>query len=91
VADVHNVLINGGIYGYPSTSRNPAGKLRLLYESAPMSMIMEQAGGAGSTGRGRILDIQPSLIHQRYVALIVRFIELYEAGLNLTYHRATFE
>ena len=59
VADVHNILINGGIYGYPATRDNPDGKLRLLYESAPMAMIMEQAGGAGSTGTGRILDVQP--------------------------------
>ena len=59
VADVHNVLINGGIYGYPSTRDEPEGKLRLLYESAPMSMIMEQAGGAGSTGYGRLLDVLP--------------------------------
>lgn len=59
VADVHNVLINGGIYGYPSTRDDPNGKLRLLYESAPMAMIMEQAGGAGSTGYGRILDVLP--------------------------------
>ena len=59
VADVHNILINGGIYGYPATRDNPNGKLRLLYESAPMAMIMEQAGGAGSTGYGRILDVLP--------------------------------
>ncbi len=59
VADVHNILINGGIYGYPATRENPNGKLRLLYESAPMAMIMEQAGGAGSTGHGRILDVLP--------------------------------
>lgn len=59
VADVHNVLINGGIYGYPATRDTPQGKLRLLYESAPMAMIMEQAGGAGSTGYGRILDVLP--------------------------------
>jgi fructose-1,6-bisphosphatase I len=59
VADVHNVLINGGIYGYPATRDNVDGKLRLLYESAPMAMIMEQAGGAGSTGHGRILDVLP--------------------------------
>jgi len=65
VADVHNVLINGGIYGYPSTDTNKNGKLRLLYESAPMAMIMEQAGGAGSTGTGRILDVMPTEIHQR--------------------------
>ncbi|KAL7544730.1 LOW QUALITY PROTEIN: hypothetical protein ACHAWF_008092, partial [Thalassiosira exigua] len=56
VVDVHNVLIDGGIYGYPVTCGAPDGKLRLLYESAPMAMIMEQAGGAGSTGTMRILD-----------------------------------
>jgi fructose-1,6-bisphosphatase I len=65
VADVHNILTNGGIYGYPSTRKAPNGKLRLLYESAPMSMIVEQAGGAGSTGHGRILDVTPSEIHER--------------------------
>lgn len=65
VADVHNILVNGGIYGYPSTLKATKGKLRLLYESAPMAMIMEQAGGAGSTGHGRILDVKPSEIHQR--------------------------
>lgn len=65
VADVHNILINGGIYGYPSTRSNPNGKLRLLYECAPMAMIMEQAGGAASTGHKRILDVKPKEIHER--------------------------
>jgi len=65
VGDVHNVLINGGIYGYPGTRTNPSGKLRLLYEGNPMAMIMEQAGGAGSTGKGRILDVKPTEIHMR--------------------------
>lgn len=65
VADVHNVLINGGIYGYPGTRQRPSGKLRILYESNPMAMIVEQAGGAGSTGFGRILDVEPTAIHMR--------------------------
>ena len=65
VADVHNILINGGIYGYPSTLKNRNGKLRLLYECAPMAMIMEQAGGAASTGYGRILDVKPTQVHER--------------------------
>lgn len=65
VADAHNVLINGGIYGYPSTAQNTNGKLRLMYESAPLAFIMEQAGGAGSTGRGRLLEVMPKEIHQR--------------------------
>lgn len=66
VADVHNVLINGGIFGYPATRDNAEGKLRLLYESNPMAMIVEQAGGAASTGDGgRILDVKPRETHQR--------------------------
>jgi len=65
VGDVHNVLINGGIYGYPGTRENTNGKLRLLYESNPMGMIIEQAGGAASTGTGRILDVKPTGIHMR--------------------------
>ena len=65
VADVHNILINGGIYGYPRTRSNPNGKLRLLYECAPMAMILEQAGGAASTGKKRILDVKPTEIHAR--------------------------
>jgi len=65
VADVHNVLLNGGVYSYPGTLSNPNGKLRLLYEGCPMAMIMEQAGGAGSTGFGRILDVNPVETHQR--------------------------
>jgi fructose-1,6-bisphosphatase I len=58
-------LINGGIYGYPGTRQNPKGKLRLLYECAPMAFIMEQAGGVGTTGAGRILDVVPTEIHDR--------------------------
>lgn len=65
VADVHNILINGGIYGYPATRQSQSGKLRLLYESNPMGMIIEQAGGAASTGSGRILDVKPTGIHMR--------------------------
>eukprot|EP00934_Nitzschia_sp_Nitz4_P001283 Nitzschia sp. Nitz4//scaffold341_size29662//5718//7321//NITZ4_008036-RA/size29662-augustus-gene-0.9-mRNA-1//1//CDS//3329548540//1283//frame0 len=65
VGDVHNILVNGGVYGYPSTEKNPKGKLRLLYECAPIAMIVEQAGGAASTGSGRVLDVQPTEIHER--------------------------
>ena len=65
VADLHNVLINGGVYMYPATKSNPNGKIRLMYESNPMGMIIEQAGGAASTGTAKILDIQPTEIHQR--------------------------
>jgi len=62
---VHNILINGGIYGYPATRGNPDGKLRLMYESCPMAMILEQAGGAASTGKDRILNVKRNDIHQR--------------------------
>jgi len=65
VGDFHRTLLYGGIYGYPSDVRNPNGKLRLLYECAPMSFIMEQAGGKGSTGKERVLDIEPTAVHQR--------------------------
>mmetsp|Transcript_13699 Transcript_13699/g.19173 ORF Transcript_13699/g.19173 Transcript_13699/m.19173 type:complete len:427 (-) Transcript_13699:92-1372(-) len=79
VADVHNILINGGIYGYPATRTNTNGKLRLLYESCPMAMIMEQAGGAGSTGsHGRILDVMPTDIHQRVPTFLGSIENVYE-------------
>lgn len=65
VADVHRTICYGGIFMYPATKDAPKGKLRLLYECIPMAFIMEQAGGMASTGRGRILDIVPTDIHQR--------------------------
>jgi fructose-1,6-bisphosphatase I len=67
VADVHRILTRGGIFIYPRDKRNPAmpGKLRLMYEANPMAMIVEQAGGAATDGRMRILDIQPEKLHQR--------------------------
>ena len=67
VADVHRILIRGGIFIYPRDNKNPAaeGKLRLMYEANPMAMIVEQAGGAATTGLMRILDVQPYKLHQR--------------------------
>jgi fructose-1,6-bisphosphatase I len=67
VADVHRILHRGGIFMYPADKREPdkAGKLRLMYEANPMSMIVEQAGGASTDGKQRMLDIQPSALHQR--------------------------
>tara|TARA_R100000306_G_scaffold1735_2_gene4709 strand:+ start:4797 stop:5804 length:1008 start_codon:yes stop_codon:yes gene_type:complete len=65
VSDFHRNLIKGGIYIYPSTSKNPEGKLRLLYECNPMAYLTEQAGGKASDGYTRILDIQPTELHQR--------------------------
>jgi fructose-1,6-bisphosphatase I len=66
VADFHRNLLKGGIFLYPG----PRGKLRLLYEAAPLAMVVEQAGGAASTGVDRILDIQPTSLHQK-VPLII--------------------
>lgn len=67
VADVHRVLTRGGIFMYPldEKCREQGGKLRLMYEANPMAMLIEQAGGAATTGRERILDIVPSKLHQR--------------------------
>ena len=65
VADFHRTLLKGGIFMYPADSKAPEGKLRLLYEAAPMGMICEQAGGRASDGRNRILDLEPRTLHQR--------------------------
>ncbi|MEO1133691.1 MAG: class 1 fructose-bisphosphatase [Cyanobacteria bacterium J06639_1] len=70
VADVHRILIYGGVYLYPGTVSKPHGKLRLLYEASPLAYLLEQAGGRATTGDIRILDIQPTEIHQR-VPLII--------------------
>jgi fructose-1,6-bisphosphatase I len=67
VADVHRILNRGGVFMYPADSRDPSqpGKLRLMYEANPMALIVEQAGGAATDGKQRILDIQPTKLHQR--------------------------
>ena len=65
VADFHRNLLYGGIYLYPGDLRNPDGKLRVLYEAAPLAFIAEEAGGAASDGHRRILDIVPTALHQR--------------------------
>merc|ERR1712127_337152 len=65
VGDVHRTLLYGGVFGYPGDAKNPNGKLRLLYEGAPMSFIMEQAGGLSTTGTQRVMEIVPEIVHQR--------------------------
>jgi fructose-1,6-bisphosphatase I len=70
VADVHRILLEGGIYLYPGELDKPEGKLRLLYEANPLAWIVEQAGGKASTGTMRILDLEPKQLHQR-VPLII--------------------
>ncbi|KAI0557181.1 fructose-1,6-bisphosphatase precursor [Gracilaria domingensis] len=65
VADVHRTLLYGGVFGYPGDRKNPNGKLRLLYECAPMSFLVEQAGGLATTGKERVMDVIPDSVHQR--------------------------
>lgn len=65
VAEVHRILVRGGVFIYPTDAKSRSGKLRLMYEANPMSFIVEQAGGASTTGSQRILEVQPSGIHQR--------------------------
>jgi len=72
VADVHRILTRGGIFMYPWDKREPTkpGKLRLMYEANPMSWLIEQAGGAATNGRQRILDIQPASLHERVSVIL---------------------
>jgi len=86
VADVHRILMRGGIFMYPWDKREPEkpGKLRLMYEANPMGWIVEQAGGAATTGRQRILDIEPGKLHER-VAVILGSKN--EVELAASYHK----
>jgi len=72
VADVHRILSRGGIFMYPADKREPdkAGKLRLMYEANPMAMLVEQAGGAATNGKQRILDVKPEKLHQRVAVFL---------------------
>ncbi|MBZ0224371.1 MAG: class 1 fructose-bisphosphatase [Comamonas sp.] len=72
VADVHRILTRGGIFMYPWDKREPhkPGKLRLMYEANPMGWLIEQAGGAATNGRQRILDIQPGQLHERVSVIL---------------------
>ncbi len=84
VGDIHRILLQGGVFVYPGTLKNPEGKLRLLYESAPLAFLIEQAGGSASTGLQPILEVIPDHLHQRTpliigskedVALVESFIQ----------------
>ncbi len=84
VGDIHRILIQGGVFLYPGTEQKPEGKLRLLYESAPLAFLIEQAGGRAITGTAEIMDVVPEKLHQRTpliigskedVALVESFIE----------------
>lgn len=86
VADFHRNLINGGIFIYPATKSAPNGKLRLLYECNPLAFLAEQAGGLATDGHMRILDIQPTELHQRVPIFIGSkgMVKQAEAFLNHT-------
>lgn len=72
VAEMHRILIRGGVFLYPRDRKDPGepGRLRLLYEANPMAFLIEQADGLASTGRGRILDLQPEDLHQRVPVIL---------------------
>jgi fructose-1,6-bisphosphatase I len=71
VADVHRIVLQGGVFMYPPTKKAPKGKLRLMYEANPMAMLVEQAGGKALAGPGeRILDLQPAQLHQRCCVIL---------------------
>ena len=96
VADVHRVLMRGGVFMYPRDQREPTreGRLRLMYEASPMAMLVEQAGGAASTGRERVLDVVPRELHQRVPVIlgsrneierIARYHAEYDSGTDRPY------
>jgi fructose-1,6-bisphosphatase I/sedoheptulose-1,7-bisphosphatase len=102
VAEVHRILIRGGLFMYPKDFKEVTtpGRLRLLYEANPMAMLVEQAGGAASTGRGRILDLQPTELHQRVplilgckaeVARIEQYHLEHDHGLDRIYSSPLFK
>ena len=81
VADFHRNLIKGGIYIYPSTTIDPEGKLRLLYECNPLAFIAEQAGGLATTGRERVMEIEPDRLHQR-IPFFIGSKQMMEQAMN---------
>lgn len=101
VAEVHRILMRGGVFLYPRDMKDPVkpGRLRLMYEANPMSFVIEQAGGLGSTGRARILDLEPGEIHQRVpvivgskneVERIERYHREYDSGVDEKYTSPLF-
>jgi fructose-1,6-bisphosphatase I len=84
IADLHRILLEGGVFFYPPDATHSNGKLRLIYECAPLAFVVEQACGSAGTGRERILDIQATGIHQRLPIVIgsTEDVALYERFLN---------
>ena len=102
VADIHRILMRGGVFMYPRDTKDPSkpGRLRLMYEANPMSFVVEQAGGIGSTGRARILEIEPEQIHQRVPVIIgsrkeverlERYHQEYDSGADEKYSSPLFQ
>jgi fructose-1,6-bisphosphatase I len=79
VADFHRTLLKGGVFAYPADDKNPNGKLRLLYEAAPLAFVAKAAGGAASTGQQAILDVVPSELHQRVPLYIGSLLDVADA------------
>jgi fructose-1,6-bisphosphatase len=101
VAEVHRILVRGGLFMYPRDTRQPAlpGRLRLLYEASPMAFLVEQAGGAASTGTDRLLELVPRQLHQRVpvilgsraeVERLVRYHEAHARGDDRLYSSPLF-
>ncbi len=102
VAEVHRILVRGGLFMYPKDTKDPdkPGRLRLLYEANPMAMIIEQAGGSASSGRSRVLDIVPEQLHQRVplilgckceVERLERYHHEHDQGLDHAYSSPLFK
>ncbi|MCG3768874.1 MAG: Fructose-1,6-bisphosphatase class 1 [Nitrospira sp.] len=83
VADVHRILLGGGIYLYPGELDKPEGKLRLLYEANPLAWVVEQAGGRASTGTMRILEVEATQLHQRVPLIIGSMDDVLEAERHI--------
>ena len=83
VADVHRILLGGGIYLYPGELDKPEGKLRLLYEANPLAWVVEQAGGRASTGMMRILDVEATQLHQRVPLIVGSMDDVLEAERHI--------
>jgi fructose-1,6-bisphosphatase I len=86
VADFHRNLLGGGVFCYPRNKKNPNGKLRLLYEANPLAFICEQAGGAAIDGEKRILDVQPTELHQRVPLFVGSKRDVDLASVTLATH-----
>ncbi len=101
VAEVHRILVRGGVFMYPRDTRDPEkpGRLRLMYEASPISFLVEQAGGASSTGRQRLMELLPHQLHQRVpvilgskneVERIVRYHWEHDKGIDRRYSSPLF-